>query len=333
VGSVRHTFTDISLFLSISWESDGHRNLGWLRFVRDMLLTPKGRSEPSLAFGGQAVIEGVMIRSQNHIVICIRQQNGEILTKTEKVDTLSGRHRILGLPFIRGILALFEALYVGIKGLWFSANAVLEEEEEKFTYKDIALTIVLTLALSSFFIVIPFLLTTLLNLTGVVFNVVEALVRLTAFLIYVKAVSLWGDFKRVLQYHGAEHKAINAYEAGAALEPANVSGFPRLHPRCGTSFIFIVFLVSILLFSLMPDIGFFGRLAYRLMLIPVLGSISYEILRFSDKHRASRILRVLMIPGLGLQRMTTKEPDDDMISVALKAVSRAIELRKRHDIA
>ena len=184
-----------------------------------MRLTPKGRSKPSLAFGGQAVIEGVMIRSQNHVVICIRQQNGEILTKTEKVDPLSGRHRILGLPFIRGVLALLEALCVGIKGLWFSANAVLDAEEEKFTYKDIALTIVLTLALSSFFIVIPFLLTTLLNLTGIVFNVVEALVRLTAFLIYVKAVSLWGDFKRVLQYHGAEHKAINAYEAGAALEP------------------------------------------------------------------------------------------------------------------
>jgi len=234
----------------------------------------------------------------------------------------------LGLPFIRGIPALFETLYIGLKGLWFSANAALEEEEEKFTYKEIALTIAMTLALSSFFIVVPFLLTTLLNLTGILFNIVEALVRLTAFLLYVKAVSLWGDFRRVLQYHGAEHKTINAYEAGVALEPTNVKEFPRLHPRCGTSFIFIVLLVSILLFSLMPDIGFFGRLAYRLILIPVLGSISYEILKFSDRHRGSRILKVLMIPGLGLQRLTTGEPDDDMISVALKAVNKAIELRQ-----
>jgi len=296
--------------------------------MNGLRLTPKGRDEPSLAFGGQAVIEGVMIRSQKHVVICIRQQNGEILTKTEKIDSISERHRVLGLPFIRGIPALFETLYIGLKGLWFSANAALEEEEEKFTYKEIALTIAMTLALSSFFIVVPFLLTTLLNLTGILFNIVEALVRLTAFLLYVKAVSLWGDFRRVLQYHGAEHKTINAYEAGVALEPTNVKEFPRLHPRCGTSFIFIVLLVSILLFSLMPDIGFFGRLAYRLILIPVLGSISYEILKFSDRHRGSRILKVLMIPGLGLQRLTTKEPDDDMISVALKALRKAIELRQ-----
>lgn len=291
-------------------------------------LTSEGRDEPSLAFGGQAVIEGVMIRSRKHVVICIRQQNGEILTETEEIDPLSERHRILGLPFIRGIPALFETLYIGLKGLWFSANAALEEEEEKFTYKEIALTIVMTLALSSFFVVVPFLLTTLLNLTGIVFNIVEALVRLTAFLIYVKAVSLWSDFRRVLQYHGAEHKTINAYEAGVALEPTDIKRFSRLHPRCGTSFIVIVLLVSIVLFSLMPDIGFFGRLAYRLILIPVLGSISYEILKFSDKHRSSRILKILMIPGLGLQRLTTKEPDDDMISVALKAVNKAIELRQ-----
>jgi len=296
--------------------------------MEGMQLTPKERDEPSLAFGGQAVIEGVMIRSRKHVVICIRQQNGEILTKTEEIASLSERHRILGLPFIRGIPALFETLYIGLKGLWFSANAALEEEEEKFTYKEIALTIVMTLALSSFFIIVPFLLTTLLNLTGIAFNIVEALVRLTAFLIYVKAISLWADFRRVLQYHGAEHKTINAYEAGVALEPTNVKEFPRLHPRCGTSFIFIVLLVSIVLFSIMPNIGFFGRLAYRLVLIPVLGSISYEILKFSDRHRGSRILKVLMIPGLGLQRLTTGEPDEDMISVALKAVNKVIELRQ-----
>jgi len=286
-------------------------------------------NEPSLAFGGQAVIEGVMIRSRRHMVICMRKQNGEILTKIEEINSLSERHRILRLPFIRGIPALFETLYIGVKGLIFSANAVLEEEDEKFTYKEIAVTILLTLALSSFFIVVPFLLTTLLKLTGVFFNIVEALVRLTIFLVYLKLISLWSELKRVFQYHGAEHKAINAYEAGVDLNLTNARKFSRLHPRCGTSFLFIVLLVSILLFSMMPDLGFFARLAYRVILIPVLGALSYEILKFSDRHRDSRIMRILVAPGLAFQRLTTREPDDDMISVALEAAKAVIKLGQK----
>ncbi|MFB0503841.1 MAG: DUF1385 domain-containing protein [Candidatus Bathyarchaeia archaeon] len=285
--------------------------------------------EPSLAFGGQAVIEGVMIRSRRHMVICMRKQNGEILTKTEEIDSVSQRHKILRLPFIRGIPALFETLYLGVKGLIFSANAVLEEEDEKFTYKEIAITILLTLASTSFFIVVPFLLTTLLKLTGVIFNIVEAVVRLTIFLVYLKLISLWSELKRVFQYHGAEHKAINAYEAGADLKLTSAREFSRLHPRCGTSFLFIVLLVSILLFSVMPDLGFFARLAYRVILIPVLGAVSYEILKFSDRHRNSRIMRILVAPGLAFQRLTTREPDDDMTSVALEAVKAVIELGQK----
>ncbi|MDH5439616.1 MAG: DUF1385 domain-containing protein [Candidatus Bathyarchaeota archaeon] len=284
---------------------------------------------PSLAFGGQAVIEGVMIRSRRHMVICMRKQNGEILTKTEEINSVSERHKILRLPFIRGVPALFETLYLGVKGLIFSANAVLEEEDEKFTYKEIALTMLLTLALTSFFIVVPFLLTTLLKLTGVIFNIVEAVVRLTIFLVYLKLISLWSELKRVFQYHGAEHKAINAYEAGVDLDFASAREFSRLHPRCGTSFLFIVLLVSILLFSVMPDLGFFARLAYRVILIPVLGAVSYEILKFSDRRRNSRIMRILVAPGLAFQRLTTREPDDDMISVALEAVKTVIELGRK----
>jgi len=285
--------------------------------------------EPSLAFGGQAVIEGVMIRSRRHMVICMRKQNGEILTKTEEINSLSERNRILRLPFIRGILALFETLFLGVKGLIFSANAVLEEEDEQFTYKEIAITVLLTLALTSFFIVVPFLLTTLLKLTGVVFNIVEAMVRLTIFLVYLKLISLWSELKRVFQFHGAEHKVINAYEAGVDLDVPNAREFSRLHPRCGTSFLFIVLLVSILLFSVMPDLGFFARLAYRVILIPVLGALSYEILKFSDRHRNSRIMRILVAPGLAFQRLTTREPDDDMISVALEAVKTVIRLNQK----
>jgi len=282
-----------------------------------------------LAFGGQAVIEGVMIRSRRHMVICMRKQNGEILTKTEEINSVSERHKILRLPFIRGVPALFETLYLGVKGLIFSANAVLEEEDEKFTYKEIALTMLLTLALTSFFIVVPFLLTTLLKLTGVIFNIVEAVVRLTIFLVYLKLISLWSELKRVFQYHGAEHKAINAYEAGVDLDFASAREFSRLHPRCGTSFLFIVLLVSILLFSVMPDLGFFARLAYRVILIPVLGAVSYEILKFSDRRRNSRIMRILVAPGLAFQRLTTREPDDDMISVALEAVKTVIGLDQK----
>ncbi|MCW4020233.1 MAG: DUF1385 domain-containing protein [Candidatus Bathyarchaeota archaeon] len=284
------------------------------------------RKEPSLAFGGQAVLEGVMIRSRKHMVICVRQQNGEILTEKEEINSLSERHAVLRLPFVRGILALFETLYLGVKGIFFSANAALEEEGEAFTYKEIALTMVLSIALASAFMIAPFLLTTLLKLTGVSFNIVEAVIKLTIFLIYLKLVSLWGEFKRVLQYHGAEHKAINTYESGAALNLANAKKFSRLHPRCGTSFIFIVVLVSILLFSIIPDLGFFTRLAYRVILIPVIGAISYELLKFSDRHRNSKIMKFMVMPGLGLQRLTTKEPEDDMIAVALKAVNEMSKL-------
>lgn len=292
-----------------------------------MKSSSEGREEPSLAFGGQAVIEGVMIRSREHMVICVKQPNGEILTKTEEINSLSQRHRVLRLPVIRGIIALFETLYLGVKGLFFSANAVLEEDE-KFTYKEITITIVMVLALTSFFMVVPFLLTTLLKLTGVIFNIVEAIVRLTIFLIYLMLVSLWGEFKRVLQYHGAEHKAINAYEAGVALNVPNAKKFSRLHPRCGTSFIFIVVLVSILLFSIMPNLGFLAKLAYRLLLIPVIGAVSYEILKFGDRHRNSKIMKIVVMPGLALQCLTTREPDNDMLAVALKAVNEVNKLRQ-----
>ena len=284
-----------------------------------MKLLAQRREEPSLAFGGQALIEGVMIRSRKHVVMCIRQPNNEILTHVEEINSLSERHKVLGLPFLRGIISLFETLYLGVKGIYFSANAILEEEEE-FTYKEWAIVVALTLALSSFFIIVPFLLTTLFKLTGVLFNVVEAIVRLSIFLLYLTLVSMWGEFKRVLQYHGAEHKTINAYEAGVALEVANVKKFSRLHVRCGTSFIFIVVFVSILLFSIMPNKGFIARLSYRVLLIPVIGAVSYELLRLSGRYKDSIVTKILTAPGLAFQRLTTREPDDDMIEVAIKAV-------------
>jgi uncharacterized protein YqhQ len=290
------------------------------------LFVQRGK-EPSLAFGGQALMEGVMMRSRTHVVMCVRQPSNEILTHTEKVKPISERYRVLGLLFLRGIIALLETLYLGIKGIYFSANAVLEEEE-KFTYKEFVIVVALALVLASFFFVVPFLLTTLLNLTGLLFNVVEAIVRLAIFLLYLTLIAMWGEFKRTLQYHGAEHKTINTHEAGAALNVANVKKFSRLHPRCGTSFIFIVVIVSILLFSIMPNLGFVARLAYRVLLIPVIVAISYELLKLSDRYRGSIIMRILTMPGLAFQLLTTREPNDDMIEVAIKAVE---EVRRLSD--
>jgi uncharacterized protein YqhQ len=290
-----------------------------------MKLFAQRREEPSLAFGGQALIEGVMMRSRTHVVMCVRQPNKEILTHTEETKSISGRHKILRLPFLRGIIALFETFYLGVKGLYYSANAILEEEE-KFTVKEFAVAIAMALALTSLFMIVPFLLANLLHLTGVIFYVVEAVLRLTIFLLYLTLVSKWGEFKRILQYHGAEHKTINAHEAGVALNVLNVKKFSRLHPRCGTSFIIIVMLVSILLFSIMPDLGFAAKLAYRVLLIPVIGAISYELLKLSDRHKNSAIMRMLTVPGLAFQRLTTREPDDDMIEVAVKAVKEVKKL-------
>jgi len=293
-------------------------------------LSAKKKEEQSLAFGGQALIEGIMMRSRTYMVMCVRKPNNEILTNVESIHSLSERYKVLGLPFLRGIIALFETFYIGIKGLFFSANVVVEEEGEgeKFTYKEFAIAFALALGMISFFVAVPYLLAALFNLTPgeVVFNVVEAMIRLAMFLLYLTLVSMWGEFKRVLQYHGAEHKTINAHEAGVALDVANVKKFSRLHPRCGTSFIFIILIVSIVLFSIMPNLGFFGNLAYRILLIPVIGGISYELLRLSGKYRNSIVMKIFTLPGLAFQRLTTKEPSEDMIEVAIRAVTETIKL-------
>ena len=271
-----------------------------------------------------------MIRSRSHLVLCVRKPNSEIITNIEEIKPFAQKHRVLAVPFIRGIVALPETLYLGFKGLFFSANAAIEDEEEseseKFTWKEFAVAIALAVGVASLFFVVPFLLVTWLGLTGVIFNVVEAVIRLALFLAYLAAIASWGEFSRVLQYHGAEHKAINALEAGAPMNVENVKRYSRLHPRCGTSFIFIIVIVSIVLFSIMPDFGFAVRLAYRILLIPVIAGVSYELLRLSGKYKDSAITKVLIFPGITFQRLTTKEPTDDMLEVSIKAVCEATKL-------
>ena len=282
-----------------------------------------------MAFGGQALIEGVMIRSRSHMVMCVRKPNKEILTNVEKVESIAKKYKVLGVPFIRGIVALPETLYLGFKGLFFSANAAVEDEEDesiKFGYKEFALALALALGITALFFIVPFFLATWLNLTGIIFNIAEAAIRLTLFVAYLAAVASWGEFARVLQYHGAEHKAINALEAGVPLDVTNVKRYSRLHPRCGTSFIFIIVIVSIVLFSVMPNYGFAWRLSYRVLLIPVIAGISYELLRLSGRYKDSPITKVLTAPGLAFQKLTTKEPSDDMLEVSIKAVEEANRL-------
>jgi uncharacterized protein YqhQ len=283
-------------------------------------IVPLKIDDTSLAFGGQAVIEGVMIRSQKQTVICVREHDGTISTVIQDIQPFTERYPILKFPLIRGVPAMVETLYRGIKGLILSANIALEEEGETFTLKEIIITLMMSLAIVSFFIVIPTLLAGFLAIPNVVSNIIEVITRFSLFLLYLLLVSQWSEVTRVFQYHGAEHKVINAYEAGEPLNLATAKKHSRLHPRCGTSFLFIVMLVSILLFSLLPSSSIAMRLVYRFILIPVIASISYELLKLSGKYRNSKIIRGLIQPGLQLQRLTTKEPDDDMILVALQAV-------------
>jgi uncharacterized protein YqhQ len=277
-------------------------------------------SEGSLAFGGQAIIEGIMLRSQTHKVISIRKKDGTILTVTEEVHSFSEKHGIFRQPFIRGISAFINTLSIGISSLFDSANIALEAENESISSKEIALTIAMIIAVSAFFIIAPFFLLTFLPISGWFFNLIEGGLRLTIFLICLKLVSLWCEYKRILQYHGAEHKVINAFESKTPTTLGNIKQCSRKHPRCGTSSVFVIMTVSILVFSLLPNSTIWIRLAYRIALIPAIGAISYEIVRLSGKYRTSKILKILVYPGLALQHLTTKEPTDDMIMVAINAI-------------
>lgn len=289
--------------------------------------------EQSLAYGGQALIEGVMIRSKTHLVSCVRNPNKEIVTDIKQINPISDKYRIFGWPFFRGVVNMVESFFLGMKSLMFSANTAFEivgkegKEPEKiqFGWMETTLLVAGVLGITAVFFLVPFLFSTWLKLTDMIFNLVEAIIRLAMFVAYLSVISLWGQYKRVLMYHGAEHKAIHAHEAGATMDVEHVKKYSRLHPRCGTSFLFIVLIISIILFTIMPNLGFTINLAYRLLLIPVIAGISYELLRLSGKYKDSPITKILISPGLAFQRLTTKEPSDDMLEVSIKAV---IEVNK-----
>ncbi|HEX5772740.1 MAG TPA: DUF1385 domain-containing protein [Geomobilimonas sp.] len=288
--------------------------------------------------GGQAVIEGVMMRAPRSLAIAVRRPTGDIVVRKEEVIPLSERFPIVKLPVVRGAVALFSSLIIGIKALNFSANeAMVEEEkegEEKQELSSWAMAGTMAVAFGFgilLFFILPLyltkLLTPIIGTSNIVFNLVDGVIRVIVFIIYIFAISRMNDIQRVFQYHGAEHKSIFAFEAGDALTVENVRKYSCLHPRCGTSFLLIVMLVSIVVFSLIPKLWpFYLKAGSRIVLLPLIAGLSYELLKWSAKNDQSPIVRLLIAPGLGLQRLTTREPDDSQLEVAIRSMEEALEV-------
>lgn len=296
-------------------------------------------SEGKKNIGGQAVIEGVMMRAPNKFVIAVRQPDGTIAVKRDNIKLDS--NKILKKPIIRGLIGLYDALVLGIKALNFSAEKAMPDEFEKNgktskleTFFSMFLGIALGIVL---FLYLPLQLTELskkifpiVEHSFLVFNLVDGVLRIVFFIIYLLIISQMKDIKRVFSYHGAEHKCIYAYESGKELTVENARSMSRFHPRCGTSFLLIVLIVSIFVFSLIPkDSHFLIKFGSRILFMPLIAGISYEILKLSGKHANNIIVKILIAPGLWLQKITTREPDDDMLEVAMISIKEA--LRKDDD--
>ena len=278
--------------------------------------------------GGQALIEGVMMRHENKIAAAVRRADKEILIQEQYHVPFTRRYKFLGLMFVRGSVSLIEMLIIGMKCLMFSAEQALTEDDKKPQGWEMPISILISFgAAIFFFIVVPAYCFSLLK--GVIsstflLNIIEGCIRLGLFLCFLISTLLMEDMRRVFMYHGAEHKTVFAWEDGQELTIENVRNYSTRHPRCGTSFILVVMIVSILVFSLLGRPDFLHRVLYKLLLLPVVAGISYEVIRFTGKHRDLRWVRILSWPGLFLQRITTREPTDDQIEVAVAAMQKVI---------
>jgi uncharacterized protein YqhQ len=285
-------------------------------------------AEKKFYYGGQAVIEGVMMRGKNTMATAMRRPNGEIGINFQPLASLyTGKWR--KTPLVRGIIALIESMVLGIQTLMNSANVALEEEQTKLSGWAMWGIILAAMAFSvAVFFIGPLYLTNFLRnylQSSIVFNLIEGVIRVAIFIGYLKLISMMGDIKRVFAYHGAEHKSINAYEAGVPLDVESTRPFSTANPRCGTSFLFAVMVIAILIFSLVgkPAIGW--MVLSRILLLPVIASLGYEFIYFTSRHCENPIMRVLLTPGLWLQKLTTREPDDKQIEVALAALKKVLE--------
>jgi uncharacterized protein YqhQ len=292
------------------------------------------QSNPNI--GGQAVIEGVMMRSPEAVAVAVRKPDGKIALKKTPFTSWTKKIRVLGWPFLRGGIILIESLVLGVKALNFSSQMALDEmEKEKRTKSDrktqfiLGGTAVLAFGLGLLlFFYIPLLLTEWTGIrNGIAFNLIDGGIRLVIFLVYLFLIRLWKDIRRIFEYHGAEHKSIFTFEAGRPLEIVEVKKFSTRHPRCGTSFLLVVMLVSLVVFMFLgrPQTAL-DRLV-RFLFIPVIGGISYEIIRLSSNRYGRWVAQVLVAPGVWLQHLTTGEPDEKQIEVALVALKAALNLK------
>lgn len=278
--------------------------------------------KPKVSIGGQAVIEGVMMRGPSLIATAVREPSGDITIKTDPLTSITDRYPILKKPMLRGVVALVESLVYGLKALSFSAQAA-GEEEEQLSNKEIAMTMVFSLGLAIvLFVIIPTAAAKYIHsaITDArLLNLLEGILRLGIFMVYIIAISQMKDIQRVFQYHGAEHKTIHAYEAGVPLVVENVRGYSTLHPRCGTNFLLIVMLVSIVMFAFLGWPELWIRIASRIVLMPLVAGLAYEIIRFAGRSE-SKWVAIAILPGLWLQKLTTREPSDDQIEVAIRSL-------------
>ncbi len=275
------------------------------------------------SYGGQAVIEGVMMRGRSNLAIAVRRSDGVVLHE-ERLQPWAQRYPVLGLPLVRGSVALLESLIMGVKALSFSASQFAEEEEAELTTKDMIFTIGFAALLTvGLFIALPAYMVRLVPAhisSNVLLNIVEGLIKITFFLLYILGISAMEDIRRVFEYHGAEHKAINCYEAGEPLTVENVARYTTVHRRCGTNFLLIVFFTSIFVFSFFGRPPFVQRVLLHIALLPVVAGIAYELIRLAGRPNRPWWVEVVARPGLLLQKLTTREPDADQIEVAIKAL-------------
>ena len=280
--------------------------------------------------GGQAVIEGVMMRGVDHWSLAVRRPDDTIGLHDFPLVSWMVRYPILKLPVVRGVVALVESLAIGIRALTMSANESLGEDEQELSKKEIGVTLLVAFGFAvALFFLAPLFLTGLLDRwlgEGFLFWLVEGVVRVAIFVVYLLVVTRLPDLRRVFEYHGAEHMSIHALEHGEELTPDNVEKYRTLHLRCGTSFLLIVLVVSVFVFAAVGRPAWYWLVLSRVVLVPLIAGISYEIIKWAGRHEGSRVVRTIMWPGLALQWLTTRQPDRGQVEVAIAALQRIIEL-------
>jgi uncharacterized protein YqhQ len=288
--------------------------------------------------GGQAVLEGVMMRGPSNWAVAVRRPDGGISEVCRPISSVMARHKLFRLPIVRGVIALGESLAIGFRALAISANYAAQEEgaEGEPEHEITRGQLLFAFAVAIVFVLLVFKVGPALLVDKVVpvksgtwFVVIEGAVRVAIFVLYLWLISLLPDLKRVFQYHAAEHKAINAYEAGEELTPQTVQRFSLIHPRCGTAFLLWVMVIAIFVFAFFGRPAWYWLIVTRILLLPLIAGIAYELIRFAGKHTDNRVLMTLLAPGLWLQRLTTRQPSLDQLEVSIRALQEVLTLERR----